>query len=809
MTSTTSLFASVALPVPVNTYFTYSIPVDIQPSAEVGRRALVPFGRRLLTGFIVGLSDNPGDVPLDTIKPLEDILDTEPVFNSTMLELAKWVADYYVSTTGEVLKVAMPHGTMIRSQVKVSRTIQPDESGIVLTSRQKTVLERLDDYRTVTLKHLERTLKFKVSGILRSLENKGLVRLEREITTPSLRIKTERYVRPVPDTPVNLPRQAKKQLLCLEELLKHPAGVPLQEILERHGFSRGVVNSLVDAGLALYEEVEITRESGILSQEFIEADHPLTVAQNEAVAAIMNEAVASRPRPVLLKGITGSGKTRVYIELVREALRRGKGAIILVPEISLTPQTTRFFSSVFPGRVAVLHSAMSPGERYDSWRLIHDGARDVVIGPRSAVFAPVPDPGIIIVDEEHDSSYKQTDTSPRYHARDVAVVRGTMLGIPVVLGSATPSLETWHNAVTGKYALSSLKERVDARPLPSVILVDMKEEWASGNHSSLSGRLREEIKNRIGRGEKSIILINHRGFATVIRCKSCGYVLSCPRCAIGLTYHSSKRLAVCHLCGHSRIILEHCPECGSSDLQYRGMGTQRIEKELETITGKDSIVRMDSDTTQSHDAHFRLLDEFRNGSASILIGTQMVAKGHDIPDVTLVGVISADLSLHIPDFRAGERTFQLVTQVAGRAGRGSIPGTVVIQTFQPDNYAISAASRQDFESFADHEMNEREELGFPPFSRLSLLELSSDDRNSLDKPAEDIVQYLTANSPGGTEIMGPVDAPIARIRGRYRKFILIKSGKLSYLRPFLRNIADKMHGTAVTVDIDVDPVEIV
>jgi len=807
--STIQKYASVALPIPVNSLFTYKIPPEMESSAETGRRALVPFGKRLLTGFIVGLQDNPGTVPISKIKPIQDIIDSEPVFDSHMLELSKWIANYYLSTTGEVLKAAMPSGTMIQSRVLVSLISPPEETGITLTERQRKIVDALREGKPVTLKKLERSLKFKVAGIVRSLEKKGLARIEYDINTPAVRIKTERYVKPELNATARPPSRAKKQVQCLEIIMAHPDGIPLSELLERHRFSRGVVNALTDSGFAYYEDVEIARRSAILDQEHIKADHQLTKEQKASFDLIMKEAEAEAPRTVLLKGVTGSGKTRVYIELVKEALKAGKSALILVPEISLTPQTTRFFSSVFPERVAVMHSAMSTGERYDAWRHIHDGTYDVVIGPRSAVFAPLPDPGIIIVDEEHDPSYKQTENAPRYHARDVAVVRGHMLGIPVVLGSATPSLESWQNASTGKYTLSLLTERVDARPLPEVVTVDVRSEWAAGNQSSLSGRLRDELAIRNKRGEKSIILINRRGYASVIRCKECGYVLTCPDCSIALTYHSSKGLALCHMCGHKQIILEHCPDCGSSELIYKGTGTQRIENELAIIAGKGTIVRMDSDTTGAHDAHFKLLEEFRNGPAKILLGTQMVAKGHDIPEVTLVGVISADLSLYIPDFRAGERTFQLITQVAGRAGRGDIPGTVVMQTLNPDNYAIAAAADQNFEAFAEQELEQRKELDFPPFSRLILIELSSEDLSPLEKLAADIAQYLNEHVPEGTEVMGPVDAPFARIKGRYRIHILLKSQDIYRLRSLVRHVMENVPKGKETIGIDVDPVDIV
>lgn len=801
-----ALYVSIALPIPLNRTFTYSVPPELSPFAETGRRALVPFGKRILTGFIVETLEHSGGLSPEKIKPLLDIPDSEPVFDRHMLELASWAADYYICSLGEVLKTAMPFGTMVKSRVRVYLA-EPDIDRIKLSKAQREMIEKLRELAPVLLRKLERECGESAGSVVRSLEKKGLVRLEREMTIPAAGQKTERYVLPVSGDERSVPARAKKQAECLESLRKMPNGVPLAEFLERYGFTRGVVNSLVDAGLARYEEVVITRTSKVLEQEQTRVDHPLTEAQKESIRLILEDVSGVAPRPVLLRGVTGSGKTRVYIELVKNIMRRGKGAIILVPEIALTPQTTRFFTSVFPGRVAVIHSAMTPGERYDMWERIHSGNCDVVIGPRSAVFAPLPSPGLIVVDEEHDQSYKQEESAPRYHARDVAVVRGSLLGIPVVLGSATPSMESWHNACSGKYRLSILPERVESKPLPQIITVDMREEQKAGNQSSLSVTLREELANRLKRGEKSIFLINRRGFATGIQCRACGHTLCCPDCTAALVYHASRKLAVCHLCGHEQIVLQHCPECGSDNIQYVGSGTQRVEEELKKITGADGVIRMDSDTTRAHDAHFRLLEEFRTGKATVLLGTQMVGKGLDIHEVTLVGVVSADSSLYLPDFRAAERTFQLITQVAGRAGRGEILGKVIVQTFTPDNYAVRTACNHDFDSFAKTELEARQEIGFPPFSRLILLELSSDAVHSLRTAAEDMAAYLASRLGGETEVMGPVEAPIARIRGRHRMHILLKSSRVHSLRAVIRDIVENHKGPE-TIAVDVDPLDL-
>jgi len=808
MTARTIRYAHIYLPVPINTPFTYEIPGELAVSTVFGVRALVPFGRRMLTGFVAGIADDPGGVPLSKMKRIAEIVDDEPVFDEHMFELARWVADYYLCSTGDVLKAAMPTGTMIRSRLRVHAVGDGGSMDAGLTGRQREILDHVRAHGPILLRSLERLVRAPAASTVRTLEGKGLVRIEREITNRGAGPKTVRFVTPAETiTDGAIPSRAREQKRCAETLAKYPAGVALSEFLERYGFSRGVVNALVKSGRAQYQERPVLRLSGMLDQERIDADHPLTEEQEMCFRRIMEEGAADNPRPVLVYGVTGSGKTRLYIEIVREILSRGKGAIVLVPEISLTPQTTRFFSSVFPGRVAVIHSAMSPGERFDMWHLIRSGARDVVIGPRSAVFAPLPAPGVIVVDEEHDPSYKQADAAPRYNARDVAVVRGSLLGITVVLGSATPSLESWRNVSRGRYVLSKLTRRVGTGALPTVRLVDMRDEHAAGNRSSISRLLRGELSARVVRGEKSIVLINRRGHSTGVQCRECGEVLTCPRCSVSLTWHSSKGLALCHLCGHEQLVLEHCPVCGSSELRRRGRGTQRIEKELGEIAGV-TVVRMDSDTTGAHDAHYRLLEEFRTGSSTVLLGTQMVAKGLDFPEVTLVGIISADSTLYIPDFRAPERTFQLITQVAGRAGRGEVPGLVVLQTFTPDNYAVRAAVGQDYETFAGEELAVREQAGFPPFARLILIELTNTDASAARREGETIADRLAGSVPPGTDVLGPAEAPIARVRGRHRFHILVRTQAITVVLPLVRSVLEETGAGSSAVAVDVDPVDL-
>jgi primosomal protein N' (replication factor Y) (superfamily II helicase) len=808
MNDPTPRYASIALPVPNTDSFTYLIPPELAQAAEPGRRAVVPFGRRLLTGFIVETGDDPGDVPPEKCRPISDIPDDEPVFDDHMRDLARWISDYYLCAPGEVLRAMMPAGGETISRIRVYATDSPPKAR-GLTGNQRKALDIILGEGSMLLRTLDRTAGFKASSVVRALERKGLVRLEREVRTSVGRAKTVRMVRRTDIPALTIPSRARKQLEVATILDGYgETGITLTELLERYGVSRGVVNALTVSGHAEYEDVPVARLSRLLDQDPVEADHPLTSEQEQCMAAIREETALPSPRPMLIMGVTGSGKTRLYIEAVREAMAAGLGSIILVPEISLTPQTTRFFSSVFGDRVAVLHSAMSPGERHDMWHMVHSGERTVVIGPRSAVFAPVHDLGLIVVDEEHDGSYKQSDNAPRYHGRDVAVVRARMLGIPVLLGSATPSLESWRNADENKYIRCHLTERIAQRSLPEVVTVDMREERQAENMSSLSRLLRDELSTRRDRGEKAIILINRRGFARGVQCRECGEVLKCPYCAITLTYHRTKGLALCHMCGHDQRIMEHCPECGAADLYYRGAGTQRVEAELETIVGAGGIIRMDADTTRAHDAHFRLLEEFRTGDATVLLGTQMVAKGLDFPEVTLVGILSADSALYIPDFRAGERTFQLITQVAGRSGRGTVHGAVVLQTFTPDNYAIETAAAQDYQAFAELELVEREAVEFPPFSRLVLIEFSGADHATVTGTATECAAYLRKYASEGAEIMGPADAPVARVRGRHRVHILCRTAQITRLLGVVRHAVEVYQSGMVSVSADVDPVDL-
>lgn len=567
---------------------------------------------------------------------------------------------------------------------------------------------------------------------------------------------------------------------------------------------------LVAAAEASYATLQALEKQGVISLsltrlerkvEWDEIDHPsvvLTPEQTAAVQLILNELETAR-RPVLLHGVTGSGKTEVYLKVIAEVLKRGRQAIVLVPEIALTPQTLNRFAARFPDRVSVLHSGLSLGERFDQWCRIHQGEVDVVIGARSAVFAPLPNLGLIVLDEEHEGTYKQEEGSIRYQTREVAIKRCSLVGGQVVLGSATPAVESYHRALRGEYALAELSQRVENRPLPAIQVVDMREEFEQGNRSMFSASLRQGLLDLVGTNQQAIILLNRRGFSNFVLCRECGEVLECPNCQVSLTYHKAGNRLKCHYCLHQEVLPVKCPQCASRYLRQFGVGTEQLEHALAKEFPMLKTVRLDADTTRRKGAHGAILRRFAQGEAQVLIGTQMVAKGLDFPNVTLVGVLSADLGLNFPDLRAAERTFQLLTQVAGRSGRGDLPGQVIIQTYDPNHFAIQTAQSHDYLSFYRKEISFRRELGYPPFRQLTRV-LCSGPLKETEEAARSLAQWLQEQRGWELELVGPFPAPIGRIQGRYRWQILIKSDE--HLAPLLRVLPAVPQTVQVTIDID-------
>ncbi|MFQ5746159.1 MAG: primosomal protein N' [Gemmatimonadota bacterium] len=749
----------VALPVPVARSFEYAVRPGEAAGARPGSRVLVPFGRRRLVGCILERREGKRG---PKVRDVERMLDAEPALPRPVLDLCSWIASYYAAPVGLVVRSALPPGML---------TAGDRPAGAGALRRRHLVLTR--DLPTL---------------------------LERERAFGRARRQKEAY-----------------------ETLEAMGGTAAVAHLERHlGFSRSVLDGLVRRGLAVARD-EVVRRDPFAELPASPLPGSPTPDQARALEILRSRLDAGRPGVTLLRGVTGSGKTLVYLELLATIRERGGGAIVLVPEIALTPQIVSRFRAVAEGDVAVLHSGLSAGERADEWRALRSGAKKVAIGTRSAVFAPVRDLRLIVVDEEHDGSYKQSDT-PRYHARAAAAVRARLEGALCVLGSATPSLESWANAKSGRYALVELPDRVTAHPLPAVDLVDLRAERsgpdAAGEGAPDDGRtgplvlsnpLHAAILDRLDRGEQTVLLLNRRGYSTFLQCADCGWVAGCRRCNVSLTYHRRRARVVCHHCGFEESAPSLCPGCGREALLYSGLGTEQVERVLGEAYPAARIARMDVDTTGAKWAHMEIIERVRRREVDILLGTQMIAKGLDLPGVTLVGVINADVGLNLPDFRASERTFQLLAQVAGRAGRGERPGEVLVQTARPRHFALQAAVSHDYEGFAAREMDDRAGPGYPPHRRLANLVVSgpsetavADGSAALADRTRTLVDQLGLE---GLELLGPAPCPIDRLRGRWRWHLLVKSDRPKELGHLLRELSRRAvpSSSRLRLEIDRDP----
>ncbi len=836
-------YAEVAIPAGVDKTFTYLVPETLLKTARAGTRVLVPFGRKLTTGMIVA---RPASSNHPRLKSLADVLDSEPVLPADLLALCSWVAQYYMAPLGEVLRTALPHGFGQTSRRKVHALVSPDDPDAAQlrtrAPKRARILEYLARHGDSLAPELQKAAGLKsIHAVLNEMEQAGLLLTQEVLPRSKVNIKT-RDVLDVRATDTAAlqstvdslsPRKKRLHQFLSSILWLKDQGVletDLLELMKRSQASTSMVNPLRDSGVLVVQRREMTRQ-----QEFGVEEQTLHIALNAAQVKVRNRLVeamdAGEHRTFLVHGVTGSGKTQVYIETIRHCLDAGKTAIVLVPEISLTPQIVRRFKSHFGDSVLVVHSRMSPGERYDVWRLSLAGSCKVVIGPRSAVFAPLPHLGLIVVDEEHEASYKQYDAVPRYHARDVAIMRGHNASAVVVLGSATPSVESFANTQSGKFELLEMPERIDDAVLPDVRIVDMtverKEAYAAARaalpddqrgrmkefrHTSLSRVLRRKITERLERREGIILLQNRRGFAPFVECEECGTVEMCENCHVSMTYHLSKKHLRCHYCGHVRKPAILCPACGGSDIRLHGVGTQRVEEELAVAFPDARVLRMDLDTTTGRGAHDRILRRFGDKEVDILLGTQMVAKGLDFPHVTLVGVISADTQMLLPDFRSSERTFQLLTQVAGRAGRSTLQGEVIVQTSQPGHRTLVHIQKHDFGGFFREEIAEREELQYPPFSRLVLIETRGEDEDQVRTLAERLGAALKQEGPP-LLLLGPAPAVIGKINRQFRWHIVLKaprgtdpSGALTHSR--IRRVLDHVpvRGKTVQIIVDIDPV---
>lgn len=817
------LYCDVALPVPLDRAFTYAVE---QRTPAVGARVLVPFRNEKLAGIVLRVHDTPPEVEA---KPLLNILDEESILSPQLLELAEWIAIYYIAPIGEVLRAMLPLMAEVRRHVLFRITDRGREAlflgaqeGSSRRSR-RTPEEQDTEYRI--LNHLEsgeavrmNTLR-SATGATRELLT-GMLRkkwIARETAAaPRDARRTVSYAVLIEGT--HLPRLNENQQAILAELAGSGNELSVAE-LRRLPVPQSTLATLVKRELVRLEE----RPADFHLTHFVarRQAHTLNDAQQVALNAVIAAVEAAEFRPHLLHGVTGSGKTAVYLAAMQHTLRLGKSAILLVPEIGLTPAMAAQLHHTFGSDVALLHSALTPEERSEQWHRIRRGEARVVVGTRSAIFAPLENIGLIIVDEEHDSSYKQEST-PRYHARDTAVMRAKLANAAVVLGSATPSLESWHNAQQGKYARIEMHERVNQRPLPQVELIDMRREFQeTGQEHLFSRALIEETQATLARGEQAIILLNRRGYSFVVICRACGEKLQCENCSISLTYHkpvsgsderahAGQRLE-CHYCGFKRDVPKRCPECDSEHLYFLGAGSQQGEERLQEIFPNARIGRMDRDTVRGRADMERLLMRLHSGEVNLLVGTQMIAKGHDIHGVTLVGVVGADFALGLPDFRAAERVFQLLTQVSGRAGRGELPGKVLVQTYHQDHYAIQFAARHDFHAFVEKEMKYRKWMHYPPYAALANLIIQSPHLEEAAGWAAVLGRWFQNTQHDGVRVLGPATAPLAKVKRIYRFHLVLKAERRQLLARTLR--AALAHADAVGIPrrnliVDVDAVNL-
>jgi primosomal protein N' (replication factor Y) (superfamily II helicase) len=809
-------FCDVALPVPLDMAFTYHVSDGLAP--VVGGRVLVPFRQQRMSGVVVDVHDRKPSV---TTKNIFTVLDAAPVLDAQLLRLARWIADYYLAPIGEVLRTMLPLNAEFKRTIAYRITEagqmalhQAATAGSSARSRrtpeQQNAEIRVLDYfckqdadsesdlvRETTLRsttHVSRTI---LNGMVRK---KWLVREDLSAAQDAMRTVRIALLK-MADGKLN-----ENQRKVIDTLAASGGKVPV-ETMQSLDVPRTTLGTLVRRGL-----VEIVEEPANFTISRSQArpspfDFDLTPAQKSALIRLQEGIAARKFSGMLLHGVTGSGKTAVYLAGMRSVLEAGRSAILLVPEIGLTPAVAADLHLIFGEEVAILHSALSDSERAEQWHRIKRGEARMVVGTRSAVFAPVSDLALIIVDEEHDASYKQEET-PRYHARDVAVMRAKMANAVVVLGSATPSLESYFNARKNKYALIELPDRVEKRPLPEVEIVDMRQEFQETGHEQvISRKLAAEIKDRLERKEQIMVLLNRRGYSPLVLCRTCGKKLECSNCAVALTHHKREHKMVCHYCGFTAAVPRTCVHCGSEYVYFLGTGSEKLEELLHGMFPQSRIARLDRDTVRGHEDFERTLNGLNQGELDIVVGTQMIAKGHDIHGVTLVGVVGADVALGLPDFRAAERTFQLLTQVAGRAGRGRSPGKVILQTYFQDHYAVQYAAHHDFIGFYEKELQFRSWMHYPPYSALANVLVRSDKLDEALQWSGAIGKWFESTRHEGVRVLGPAAAPILRLKRDYRYHFVLKSPSREKLNTTLRAMLAyaaqrKIPRTQVIVDVD-------
>ncbi|MBI3355072.1 MAG: primosomal protein N' [Nitrospirae bacterium] len=791
-------YAVVAVARDINKLFHYSIPEHLSDSVSEGIRVIVPFGRYKTEGYVTGFTDK---ADVEDVKEIIRLVDDSPLLTKEMLQLSAWIADYYLSPIGVVIKMTLPAGLGGGEQRYLR--LKDYKEGDVAASLQKEIIKYLAEKGEIRFETLSKRInKSGLYQAIAQLKKKGIVEeFSKEIKKkgPSKAV----YYKPKIDI---IPSEAKgaRQIEALRLIMEK--GEPSLSELKIKGISANTLQGLCKKGLIERIEKAIARDPFDFMDIKEEKNLPaLSVEQEDAVKKIKEGIESGQFTPYLLHGVTGSGKTEVYLRAISLIMEKGQGAIVLVPEIALTPQLAMRFKARFGNKVAVLHSRLTPAERYDAWRRIKNGDIFVAIGPRSAIFAPFKDLGLIVVDEEHDQLYKQED-GVRYNARDLALVRGKMNNAVVILGSATPAIETYHNAKTGKYNYLTLPERIDKRPMPEIRVVNMRE--CKG--SVFTEALIRAVADRLEKKEQTLLFLNRRGFAPFLLCRDCGFHLQCPNCSISLTYHKSDEKIRCHYCDYETIPPDSCPQCKGANVGFIGLGTQKIEEEVKRLFPNARVARMDRDTTGAKMAHYEIVKGVIDEEIDILIGTQMIAKGHDFPRVTLVGVILADSQLFFPDFRSAEKTFQILTQVAGRAGRGYISGECIIQTYNPDHYSIRYAINQDYAGFYNEEMGFRKELDYPPFKRLASVLLKSNNPKKVQEAAHklsSIINPMIKNND--MELLGPVPAPIPKLRGKHRWLLLIKGKSHQIIKKAMTDARHKLtisfSLSGIDIEIDIDP----
>ena len=788
--------------------FCYAVPSNM--SLEIGHAVEVPFGPRLAQGVVLELTEYPS---VAETREMAGLIEPRPILSPAQVELARWISEHYLAPLFDAAALMMPPGFERRVITFLTLVAQPDDATISsLTPQQRALLNLIGRKGRVKMAEVEKVVgKKNARSVIDQLVRKKLVTKSQELERAKVRAKVVPYLRLLTEAAPEITRQleakgAPKQAELLKLLESGP--ISLSEAKKRLGCTSAVVEALKRKGMVAIEQVQVYRDP-LAHRTFSPLPAPtLTSAQEAAwreIKAALVQGDHREPPVFLLHGVTGSGKTEIYLRALEQAIALGRRAIVLVPEIALTPQTINRFAARFPGRVAVLHSKLSVGEQFDEWWRIREGAFDVVIGSRGAIFAPQPDLGLIVIDEEHEWTYKQQEQSPRYHARDVAIRLAKLTGAVVILGSATPDVTTYYKSQIGDYRLLELPERIakgekrEEAYLPKVEVVDLREELKAGNRSIFSRSLATGMENALAAREQVILFLNRRGTATFVQCRDCGYVLRCKRCDVSLTYHSSGEDLVCHQCNNRMATPDFCPQCGSRRIKFLGIGTQKVEEETGRAFPEASLLRWDRDVTRGKHSHEEILDKFLAHEADVLIGTQMIAKGLDLPLVTLVGVINADISLHLPDFRASERTFQILCQVAGRAGRGILAGYVIVQSYTPEHYAIVCAAKHDYASFYEQEIALRRQYSNPPFSRLVRLLYTNPNNALCYREAQRMHRLLKEERDSwgmDVSLIGPSPAFIQRVRGRFRWQIILRG------EDPVRLLAELPIPQGWTVDID-------